>query len=223
MGKTIGSRRQFLLGAGAGTVPLASGRDARAQGKPQDGWLAQSSCRKGFRSSFPLSHWVAGRFAKIGIPAPAFFGPFVGVTEIVCGPLPLTGLVTRLVAIFLIVDISIVMVTTKLPMLGLCPLWSVAAGHSGSGRHQTGDCSHRPPSALGSGPQRSEVGLARRPGRSGRGGERFGCQRASCLVRWRWGHDGGALGYEPTPANDCILTPPLRRAQLGACERGGGD
>jgi uncharacterized membrane protein YphA (DoxX/SURF4 family) len=26
-----------------------------------------------------------GRFQKIGIPAPQFFGPFVGVAEIVCG------------------------------------------------------------------------------------------------------------------------------------------
>jgi uncharacterized membrane protein YphA (DoxX/SURF4 family) len=35
-----------------------------------------------------------GRFVKIGILAPQFFGPFVGVTEIVCGALLIVGLFT---------------------------------------------------------------------------------------------------------------------------------
>src|SRR5690606_22062991 len=37
----------------------------------------------------------AGRFARIGIPAPEVMGPFVGVVEIVCGSLLLAGLATR--------------------------------------------------------------------------------------------------------------------------------
>ena len=37
----------------------------------------------------------AGRFAKIGIPAPEIMGPFVGVVELVCGALIIVGLFTR--------------------------------------------------------------------------------------------------------------------------------
>lgn len=59
----------------------------------------------------------AGRFAKIGIPAPEVMGPFVGVIEIVCGTLILVGLITRLAAIPLIVDMLIAIASTKLPML----------------------------------------------------------------------------------------------------------
>ena len=40
---------------------------------------------------FPAAHG-AGRFEKLGIPAPRFMGPFVGATEIVCGTLLILGL-----------------------------------------------------------------------------------------------------------------------------------
>jgi putative oxidoreductase len=59
----------------------------------------------------------AGRFAKIGIPAPNIMGPFVGCVEIVCGALLLIGLLTRLAAIPLIIDISVAIVSTKVPIL----------------------------------------------------------------------------------------------------------
>jgi uncharacterized membrane protein YphA (DoxX/SURF4 family) len=36
-----------------------------------------------------------GRFMKIGIPHPQFFGPFVGATEIICGSLLVIGFLTR--------------------------------------------------------------------------------------------------------------------------------
>jgi putative oxidoreductase len=36
-----------------------------------------------------------GRFIKIGIPAPQFFAPFVGVVEVVCGAMLILGLLTR--------------------------------------------------------------------------------------------------------------------------------
>jgi len=37
----------------------------------------------------------AGRFARIGIPAPEVMGPFVGGVEIVCGALLVVGWLTR--------------------------------------------------------------------------------------------------------------------------------
>src|SRR6266545_2678103 len=74
---------------------------------------------------FPAALGV-GRFAKIGIPAPGFFGPFVGVVEIVCGGLLLLGLCTRLAAVPLIIDISVAIITTKLPMLAKAGFWSMA-------------------------------------------------------------------------------------------------
>ena len=66
-----------------------------------------------------------GRFQKIGIPAPAFFAPFVGVVEIVCGTLLIIGLLTRLATIPLIVDISVAILTTKIPMLAKAGFWAM--------------------------------------------------------------------------------------------------
>lgn len=59
----------------------------------------------------------AGRFAKIGIPAPEVMGPFVGVVETVCGTLVLLGLLTRLAAVPLVVDMLVAIASTKLPVL----------------------------------------------------------------------------------------------------------
>lgn len=59
----------------------------------------------------------AGRFAKIGIPNPDVMGPFVGVVEILCGSLILVGLLTRLVAIPLIINMLVAIVSTKIPIL----------------------------------------------------------------------------------------------------------
>ena len=58
-----------------------------------------------------------GRFARIGIPAPEAMGPFVGMVEIVCGALVLAGLLTRLAAIPLLADISVALLSTKIPIL----------------------------------------------------------------------------------------------------------
>ena len=74
---------------------------------------------------FPSALGV-GRFTKIGIPAPQFFAPFVGVVEIVCGTLLIVGLVTRLAAIPLMIDISVAIITTKIPMLYTAGFWSMA-------------------------------------------------------------------------------------------------
>lgn len=58
-----------------------------------------------------------GRFAKIGIPAPAAMATFVGAVEIIFGALILLGLFTRLSAIPLLIDISVAIATTKIPIL----------------------------------------------------------------------------------------------------------
>lgn len=59
----------------------------------------------------------AGRFAKIGIPAPEVLGPFVAVVEIICGALLLMGLFTRLASIPLVIDMCVAIVSTKVPIL----------------------------------------------------------------------------------------------------------
>lgn len=59
----------------------------------------------------------AGRFAKIGIPWPEVMGPFVGVVEAACGALVLLGLFTRPAALVLLVNVSVALFSTKLPIL----------------------------------------------------------------------------------------------------------
>ena len=59
----------------------------------------------------------AGRFTKIGIPYPDIAGPFVGGVEIACGTLVLIGLLTRLSAFALVVDMLVAIAATKLPIL----------------------------------------------------------------------------------------------------------
>ena len=59
----------------------------------------------------------AGRFTKIGIPAPDVMGPFVGAVEIVCGILILAGLVTRFAAAALIINMIVAIASTKVPIL----------------------------------------------------------------------------------------------------------
>jgi putative oxidoreductase len=59
----------------------------------------------------------AGRFEKIGIPLPHVMGPFVGGVEIVCGALVVIGLFTRLASIPLLINISVAIVSTKIPIL----------------------------------------------------------------------------------------------------------
>ena len=71
----------------------------------------------------------AGRFAKIVILYPAFFGPFVGVTEIICGSLLLVGLFTRLASVPILIVIVTAIYTTKIPILMDKGFW--AAAHDG--------------------------------------------------------------------------------------------
>jgi putative oxidoreductase len=55
----------------------------------------------------------AGRFEKIGLPAPEFLGSFVGSFEIICGALILIGLLTRLAAIPTLIIMLVAFATTK--------------------------------------------------------------------------------------------------------------
>jgi uncharacterized membrane protein YphA (DoxX/SURF4 family) len=59
----------------------------------------------------------AGRFARIGIPAPDALGPFVAVVEIVCGAMLVLGVLTRLATVPLLVDITVAILSTKVPIL----------------------------------------------------------------------------------------------------------
>lgn len=58
-----------------------------------------------------------GRFATIGIPAPGFFGPVAAVAETVCGVLLLAGLLTRVAAVPMVVDMVLALALTKVPIL----------------------------------------------------------------------------------------------------------
>ena len=67
-----------------------------------------------------------GRFAKIGIPFPSFFAPFDGVFEIVCGMGLMLGLLTRLGAIPMIVNMLVAITSTKIPLLFHEGFWKAA-------------------------------------------------------------------------------------------------
>jgi putative oxidoreductase len=85
------------------------------------GWVFLSEGIQKFL--FPEALGV-GRFMKIGIPSPHFFAPFVGDVEIICGALLMLGLLTRLAAIPLLIDITVAILTTKIPMLAKSGFWA---------------------------------------------------------------------------------------------------
>ncbi len=68
----------------------------------------------------------AGRFIKIGLPAPEVLAPLVGGFEIICGTLVIAGLLTRLAAVPLITIITVAILTTKVPMLAERGFWAMA-------------------------------------------------------------------------------------------------
>lgn len=67
-----------------------------------------------------------GRFIKIGIPSPEILAPFVGIVEIVCGSLILLGLLTRLAAVPLVINMLVAIYTTKIPILLKDGFWKMA-------------------------------------------------------------------------------------------------
>ncbi len=68
----------------------------------------------------------AGRFEKIGIPFPQILGPFVGGVETLCGALVLIGWLTRLAAVPLLINISVALLSTKIPVLLGRAFWTFA-------------------------------------------------------------------------------------------------
>lgn len=70
----------------------------------------------------------AGRFAKIGLPAPEFLADFVGFFEILCGALILAGLLTRLASIPLIIIMMVAIATTKADLLAKEGFWEMMHG-----------------------------------------------------------------------------------------------
>ncbi|MEW6236198.1 MAG: DoxX family protein [Candidatus Omnitrophota bacterium] len=68
----------------------------------------------------------AGRFIRIGIPAPEFMGPFVGIVEIVCGTLVILGFFARPAALLLLINISVAILSTKIPILLGHGFWTFA-------------------------------------------------------------------------------------------------
>lgn len=70
----------------------------------------------------------AGRFEKIGLPAPEFLGSFVGFFEILCGILILIGLLTRLASIPTILIMLVAIATTKADVLANEGFWEMLHG-----------------------------------------------------------------------------------------------
>jgi len=70
----------------------------------------------------------AGRFEKIGLPSPEFLGSFVGSFEILCGALILTGLLTRLATVPLIIIMLVAFLTTKSEIYLEKGLWEMLHG-----------------------------------------------------------------------------------------------
>lgn len=74
---------------------------------------------------FPAELGV-GRFVKLGIPWPDFLAPFVAVVEIIGGALLLVGLLTRAIAVPLLVVMAVAITSTKIVTLGRNGFWKTA-------------------------------------------------------------------------------------------------
>lgn len=68
----------------------------------------------------------AARFSKIGFSYPSFWASLTGCIEIICGLLVLTGFLTRLAAIPLLIIMAVAFVTTKYPILIEKGFWAMA-------------------------------------------------------------------------------------------------
>jgi putative oxidoreductase len=58
----------------------------------------------------------AGRFEGMGFPNPEFVATFVGVFEILCGIAFLAGLLTRPAALAMIINMTVAIAVTKIPI-----------------------------------------------------------------------------------------------------------
>ena len=64
---------------------------------------------------YPLTRG-AGRFEAMGFPEPEFIASFVGFFEIVCGILLMLGLLTRIAALSMLINMTVAIVVTKIPI-----------------------------------------------------------------------------------------------------------
>lgn len=87
------------------------------------GWVFLSEGIQKFLFSESLG---VGRFMKIGIPAPEYLAPFVGVVEIVCGVLVLLGLFAQVASVPLIITMLVALSSTKVPILFEKGFWAMA-------------------------------------------------------------------------------------------------
>jgi putative oxidoreductase len=94
-------------------------------------WLAPTLARLTVGLVFFRSGWgklgnlaqVAGYFASLGLPAPAFQAALASTTELVCGGLLLLGLGTRLAVVPLVVVMAVAIRTALWPQVdGLASL-----------------------------------------------------------------------------------------------------
>ncbi len=82
---------------------------------------------EGIKKFLFVAQWGTGRFERIGIPLPHVMAPFDGAFEVVCGAMILIGLLTRLAAIPLLIDILVAIASTKIPLLLKSGFWAVEA------------------------------------------------------------------------------------------------
>ena len=72
---------------------------------------------------FVYANQGVGRFTKLGMPFPHLTANFVAGVEIIGGLLLLSGLMTRLIAVPLIIEMIVAMLSTKISLyLGTSPL-----------------------------------------------------------------------------------------------------
>ena len=72
---------------------------------------------------FVYTNQGVGRFTKLGFPMPELLANFIGTTEIIGGLFLLFGIFTRFTAFWFIVEMIVVLITTKISLyLGTSPL-----------------------------------------------------------------------------------------------------
>ncbi|AUC84298.1 DoxX family protein [Polaribacter sp. ALD11] len=64
---------------------------------------------------YPIARGT-GRFEKMGFTNPDFLAHFVGVFEILCGLLLLVGLLTRAAAFAMLINMTVAIIVTKIPI-----------------------------------------------------------------------------------------------------------
>lgn len=64
---------------------------------------------------YPAARGI-GRFEKMGFPNPDVFAHFVGIFEILSGLLLLVGLLTRVAALAMLINMTVALIVTKIPI-----------------------------------------------------------------------------------------------------------